>query len=331
MVVFREWGEQAPVLILDVANPVKPLQLCILSPADGGRFVSATKVAFSAGDRLGLADLSNRTVVETAQLPTVASGGVFSRDGSRFAYRLYDDKGGLILHLWSGGKDQILYREEPMGGHGGPGWAIGPFGQLQFSPDGRELLDYMLFRPMSLPQLQVFKVDGSQILQVTNSDSGAWLPTGSVLYFSFWQGQPTNWQVDSIDANVQRRTVASLTRGLSWPSMAPDGRGIVYITEDSAGLPRLWRLDLATGATTQVGKAITAVTVFVGPNVIWTNEGKPCECGPGGNSTPTGVVLAHDLITGSDTAVDFSSFRAPGGTYPTAAPSGAESVMDAWF
>jgi hypothetical protein len=184
---------------------------------------------------------------------------------------------------------------------------------------------------MSLPQLQVFKVDGSQILQVTNSDSGAWLPTGSVLYFSFWQGQPTNWQVDSIDANVQRRTVASPTRGLSWPSMAPDGRGIVYITEDSAGLPRLWRLDLATGATTQVGKAITAVTVFVGPNVIWTNEGKPCECGPGGNSTPTGVVLAHDLITGSDTAVDFSSFRAPGGTYPTAAPSGAESVMDAWF
>jgi hypothetical protein len=333
MVLFREWGEQAPVLILDVANPVKPLHLCTLSPADGARFVSATKVAFSMGDRLGLADLSNGAVVQMAQLPAVGWGGVFSRDGSRFAYRVADDKGVQTLHLWSRGKDQTLYAQEPLGGHGGPGWANGPSSQLQFSPDGQELLDYNLFRPrMTGPaNLLVFKVDGSVLFQYTGFALGVWRPSGSLLYFSFWPGQPPATQVDAIDAAGQRRTVASGVGGLNWPSMTPDGLGIVYTAVDAAGHPHLWRLDLATGAATQVGKVITAVTEFVGPNVVWTNEGTPCECGPGGNSMPTGVVIAHDLIAGSDATVDFGSFRGPGGTPASSAPPSAESVMDVWF
>jgi Tol biopolymer transport system component len=331
MVLFRDWGDTAPLLILDVSNPVVPKHLCTLSPAQSGRFLSATKVAFSADDRLGLADLSNGTVLETAHLPSVTYGGAFSRDGSRFAYRLYDDKGGMTMHLWSQGKDKTLYTQEPVGGHGGPGWAGGPVARLQFSPDGQELLDYLLFRPMTGPaNLLVFKVDGTVVFQYKGQTAGVWHPTGSVLYFWFWPAQPPSTEIDSVDASGQRRIVASGLSLLSWPSMAPDSQSIVYTSfDDASGLPHLSRFDLAKGATTQLSTAIAAETVFVTPTVVWTNQGKPCECGPGGNSTPDGVMIAHELATGRDATVDMSFY--PADDLSRGGLLYAEDVLDASF
>jgi hypothetical protein len=332
LALFHDYGKQSPLAILDVSDPQKPIVICTLAPAEGGRFLSATKVAFSAGDRLGLADLSTGTVVQTAQLRAVTFGGAFSRDGSRFAYQLWDDTGGLTLHLWSGGHDSTLYTQDPLGGHGGPGWASGPFSQLQFSPDGRELLDYILFRPMSGPaNLQVFKLDGSPTVLYKGTAPAVWAPTGSLLYSSFWPVRPPTTEVDSIDATGQRRIVASGLNGYYWPSMTPDGRSIVYDTVDAAGLPHLWALDLNTGASAQLSGATTAQTRFVGPTVVWENEGGPCECGPGGNSMPDGVMLAHDLSNGRDVTVDSSFYRALVASETAPAYLYADFVVDTWF
>ena len=121
--------------ILDVSNPLKPALRCTLGPAQGGRFdQSPTQLMFWVGNKLGSADLTSGRVVQTAQLPAVAWGGSFSRDGSEFAYRTGDDtNAGLTTHLFSGGRDHILYTQEPLGGHG-----VGEpstFSRLEFSPD----------------------------------------------------------------------------------------------------------------------------------------------------------------------------------------------------
>jgi len=323
LALFRDYGLE-PLAILDVSNPLKPSVACTLSPANGGRFLSATKIAFWAGDKLGTADLARRTVTQTAQLPVVATTGAFSADGSEFAYRAYDDAGAMKVHLLMGGSDRILYSQDPIGGHGGPGPDFGPFDKLQFSADGKELLDYMLFRPYpGPPNLRIFKMDGSILFEDSLIGQGVWSQTGSVLYIRAPDRTETSVTVDSIDATGQRRTVASGLKGYFWAELAPDGQSIVYNAQDSSvpdcgGLPHVWRLDLKTGGISQLSTSVSAIPVFVGPAVLWSGEEKQSPCGPGGPSTSDGVTLAHDLSTGRDSPVNtllLNDVHAPGPWY----------------
>src|ERR1700694_424369 len=58
LALFEYFGSNV-LGILDVSNPLKPLLVCTLSPAQGGRFVqSPSKIAFYVADQLGVADLS---------------------------------------------------------------------------------------------------------------------------------------------------------------------------------------------------------------------------------------------------------------------------------
>jgi hypothetical protein len=114
------------VELLDVSNPVKPYLACTPSPALGAHILSDTKLAFWVGDELGTADLASRAVTRTARLVASAGTGAFSADGTKFAYRHWDDAGSMSLHLYVGGSDKALYVREPIGGHGGPGSALVP-------------------------------------------------------------------------------------------------------------------------------------------------------------------------------------------------------------
>ena len=69
-------------------------------------------------------------------------------------------------------------------------------------------------------------------------------------------------------------------------------------------MPHLWSLDLATGRATQISISISSGPFFVQPTVLWSDEQKLSPCGPGGPSTPDGVILAYDLTTGKDSTVD---------------------------
>ncbi|HXI96856.1 MAG TPA: hypothetical protein VNG04_12065, partial [Candidatus Acidoferrum sp.] len=87
-----EYASSSVLGVLDVSNPLKPVLLCWLSGAKGGRFnQSATQIVFWINDRLGTADLASGKVVQTDTLPAVPSEGFFSSEGTQFAYRVGDD------------------------------------------------------------------------------------------------------------------------------------------------------------------------------------------------------------------------------------------------
>jgi len=299
--------------ILDVSSPFKPTLLCWLSPAQGGRFdQSSSRVIFWAGDKLGSADLATGKVVETDQLPATPSKGAFSADGKLFAYRVGDDNVGVSTHVHGIGYDRTLYTEEPIGGHGGPPY--GPLDQLEFSADGTQLLDYYDFRPTSgPPKLLVFRTaDWASVFQSASAPAGGvWSRSGNTPYFFVWGPQPPTGELDTLDTNGGPHTVAGSLNGFYWPRMQQDGGGIVYDTYDTAGQPHIWRLELATHAASQLSTATGSLPVFVSPTIVWFNEEKPCDCGPGGLSAPDGVILAYNFAVGGWTSVDMSQ-TAPG-------------------
>ncbi|HEV2139735.1 MAG TPA: hypothetical protein VGT01_00980, partial [Candidatus Dormibacteraeota bacterium] len=113
LVLFRNvYDSQMPLGVLDVSVPTAPVLDCALSPAQGGRFLSATKIAFWIEDYLGVADLATGVVSQTARLPAAAQNGAFSADGTAFAYRVLDDAGGVTGHLFMHGTDRTIYSQE---------------------------------------------------------------------------------------------------------------------------------------------------------------------------------------------------------------------------
>jgi hypothetical protein len=302
--------------------------LCWLSGAKGGRFVqSAGQIAFWFDDKLGTADLASGKVVQTDTLPAVPTEGFFSGDGAQFAYRVGDNTvAGLSTHLYrrADHRDLALYTQAPIGGHGGPPY--GPVDQLTFSPDNKELLDYYEFRPLSgtPPHFIVFRTaDGSVAYQLDTAAFGAWSATGSTVYFFVRGEQGFTGELDSVGPPGQAQTVVTSINGFFWPRATPDGSGIVYEAWDNAGLPHVWRLDLATKGIAQLSTKLGSIPVFVTSGTVWMNEEKPCDCGLGGASMQDGTILAHNMSSSTDTPVD-TSRTAPGVGAPQ--PSTTEIV-----
>jgi hypothetical protein len=317
---------------LDVSDPLKPNLLCWLSGASGGRFTpSGTQIAFWNGNKLGTADLASGKVVQTDTLPAMPYEGFFSPDGAQFAYRVGDDtNAGLTTHLYrrADHRDLALYFQAPIGGHGGPPY--GPQDQLTFSPDNQELLDYYEFRPLSgtPPHFMVFKTaDGSVAYQLDTAAFGAWSPTGSTVYFFVRGEQGFIGELDSVGPSGQAQTVVTSINGFFWPSVTPDGTGIVYEAYDSAGLPHVWRLDLATKGMAQLSTKLSSIPVFVTNTTIWMDEEKPCDCGPAGPTMPDGTILARTIKGAADTPVD-TSRTAPGVGAP---PPSTAGIVDVRF
>jgi len=320
------------VEMLDVSNPLKPSIVCRMTSAAGAHLLSNTRLAFWIGKELGTADLASGAITRTARLAAVAGKGAYSPDGTKFAYRSYDEAGAMTTHLVVAGADRALYVQEPVGGHGGPGASFGPYDQLVFSADGSLLLDAAAFRPQSAPaSFYVFRSDGSIAFQSKTAFNGTWSNSGNTL-FVYTGGQPgSTGELDSLSADGQRKVVATGLNGFYWPRMSPDGRGIIYNTSDSSvpdcgGVPHLWRLDLATGRFTQLSKAISSDPFFVHPDVVWSDEQQISPCGPGGPSYLDGVIVAHFLSTVNDATVDTNVIP------PTAGgPLSTANLLDAWF
>jgi hypothetical protein len=327
-----EYADSSVLGVLDVSNPLKPVLLCWLSGAKGGRFnQSATQIVFWMDDKLGTADLASGKIVQTDTLPAVPSEGFFSSDGMQFAYRVGDATNvGVSTHLYRRGdhRDLALYSEAPIGGHGGSPY--GPLDQLTFSPDNKGLLDFFDFRPNSgtLPKFMVFRTaDGSVAYQLDTAAFGAWAATGSTVYFFVRGEQGFTGELDSVGLSGQAQTVVTSITGFFWPRVTPDGAGIVYDAYDPTGLPQLWRLDLATKTVAQLSLTITSNPVFVTRSVIWSDDDKPCDCGPLGASAPDGSIMAHNLSGGGDTLVD-TSRTAPGVGAPQPSATG---ITDVWY
>ncbi len=333
--------------ILDVSNPLKPALLCLLAPAQGGRFVqAANQVVFWIGDQLGAVDLSSGKLVQTARLPAPAFEGAFSSDGRTFAYRAAEDTAGTTsTHLNSDGYDRTLYTQAPMGGHGGLAPGQGPADQLEFSADGTELLDYNAFRGPSVPySVLVYRTrgilgtyappDSFRLLQSNTAIHGVWAPTGSTLYF-YVSNQGLTGEVDSLDSAGQQSSLARNVTGFSWPRVGPAADRIVYdayasTPDNCGGLPHVWALSLAARTTSQLSPAVSSMPVFISQSLIWSDEEQPAQCGPGGETSFDGVIVAYSLTSGAVTTVDMTG-TVPGIGGPALPPPNTGSVLDVWF
>jgi hypothetical protein len=299
--------------VVDTSNPVGPVRICTLSPAGGGRFISANRVAVWTSSQLELANLAQGTVTATALLPNTPSDGAFSPDGSVFAYHVGSDTNGISTHLFRAGHDTTLLTRSGIGGHGGTPY--GPAYQLTFSADGKYLLAVdSLFAdfPSGPSNFLVYSAaDGSIAFQSSSAAFGAWSAIGSKLYFL--NANPPHGYAGDLHSWDPAGGDVTLNRGLKsyfWPALSPSGTTLIYdaygppTPDGCAGPPQLWRIDLGSGAISQISRASSTQPVFIAANVVWSDEEQPIACGMSGSSGPDGKVLSHDLTNGSDAPVD---------------------------
>ena len=175
-------GAISGLYVLDVADPLRPIKVCELMNASGGRFISGTKIVFWYSTFVGTVDLQTGSVSWNRAFPNEPGAVAFSADGANWAYWEADASGAASTHLVVGGKDQVVLSRAPIGGHGGVPW--GPISQLAFSAGGQYLLTYTLFRDVGgPPNLIVYAMDGTVAFQSTTAKFGTWDRSGNRLYF----------------------------------------------------------------------------------------------------------------------------------------------------
>ena len=297
-------GANTYLTVLDVANPTQPRSICDIRPTAGGRFLSNGQVAFWTRDQeLGTADLATGTVTITGHVSHVIGGGAFSRDGSVFAYRSTDPGGTLTLYMhYLDGSERLLLSRPPVGGHGGP--VGGPTSALSFSPDGQHLLSYDLFITPDdpTPHFEVFSLTGTVEMKGDYS-MGTWSPSSGASLFYLRPAQPGRFDDGDIYDWTPGVADGQLYAGVpsyDWPTWV-SGAPIYFTAYDGSGYPHLWvigRFGMSQVSTTQSSHP------FVVGGYVWSDQERPCQCGPGGNSTPTGKVVARNTSSGVETVID---------------------------
>jgi hypothetical protein len=198
---------------------------------------------------------------------------------------------------------------------------------LEFSADGKYLLSVDSFGAVYAsgpPNFVVYDQSGSTVFQSTTAAFGRWAMPESKLYFlAESEAHRIDGDLHSWDPIGGDRAIVHGLSRYFWPMLSPDNRRLLFNSYDSAGLPHLWSVDLATGVFGQLSVGISTHPVFVGTSVAWSNEEAPCNCGPGGASAPDGKLVSHDLITGGET-----SFSVAGGGQSSA---DTRFIFDVWL
>ncbi|MEA2634033.1 MAG: hypothetical protein QOH92_800 [Chloroflexota bacterium] len=316
-------GAVSGLYVLDVADPLHPVQACQLLNVTTGHFVSATKIVFWYSTFIGTADLQTGSLNWARAWVDEPMGVAFSPDGSSWAYR-EGDASGVRIHLVVGAKDSVVVTRAILGGHGVPPY--GPLDQLAFSATGQYLLTYAFFVAAGdPPNFIVFALDGSIAFKSTTAKFGTWDRAGNRLYFlAATKTAGIGGTVMSLDPGAQPVARSPKLSSYFWPSLSPDGRTLVANTYGAQSFPHPWKLDIASRARTLAASATSTHPVFIAPDLIWSNEGIPCSCGPGGTSQPDGRVIAHNLRTGVNSVVlDIASVT------PSKSPTG--DIVDVWF
>jgi hypothetical protein len=325
LVLVQAIGESGSGLaVMDLVDPLHPVQVCQLNNAKSGRFISATRIAFWTTQFLGVVDLSTSGVNWSRAFVDSPATVAFSPDGTRWAYVADDANVGRVTHLVVAGKDQTILTRAPVGGNGGAPY--GPLEQLQFSAQGDYLLTYTAFRDADgQPNFMVFAMNGSVAFQSLTAKFGVWDRAGNRLYFlAVTTAADIKGQVHSWDPGGQPVVRSGNLASYFWPAISPDGRVLVFNSYDAKGMPHLWRLDIASRLSAQIAKSSSTTPVFVAPGLVWSTEERPCQCGPGGSSAPDGKVVGHDIQGGTESAVgDFNGFT------PSTSPT--RDILDVWL
>jgi hypothetical protein len=171
----------------------------------------------------------------------------------------------------------------------------------------------------------VFALDGTTALKSTTAKFGTWDRAGNRLYFlAATSAAAISGTVKSLDPGGQPVVRSPKLSSYFWPSLSPDGRTLVFNTYGAQRFPHPWKLDIASRVRILAASATSTQPVFIAPDVIWSNEGVPCVCGPGGTSQPDGRLISHDLKTGINSVV-LGLGTMPVSTSPTS------DIEDVWF
>jgi hypothetical protein len=207
----------------------------------------------------------------------------------------------LEWHLVAGGSDRVLASLPSIPPHGGRP-VVDPL-MVSFSGDGTliAMTDYDragVAGSGDRAKMQIRRADGS--LVATDAETGLssgliadLLWVGSSLFFRDFNG------VEVWNGNG----VCSALPGVQWirPKLSPDGRLIVFSTEDPTGLSHVSVFDLSTKTVRQASPDGGAEAWFLGSRYIWFLEERLCganeSCGVS-SATLTGKAFIIDLTTG---------------------------------
>jgi len=316
-------GAISGLYVLDVADPLQPVQVCQLLNASTGRIVSGTKIVFWYLTFIGTADLQTGSVNWSRAFVDEPMGVVFSPDGSSWAYR-ERDVSSVRTHLVVGGNDMVVVRRASPGSQAVPSY--GPLDQMAFSATGQYLLTYTSFVPAGEPpNFMVFAMDGSTAFKSATAKFGTWDRAGNRLYFlAATTTAGIVGTVKSLDPGRKPVVRSPKLSSFFWPTLSPDGRTLVFNTYGAQRFPHPWRLDISSRARKQLSSATSTQPVFISADVVWSNEGVPCACGAGGTSAPDGRVIAHNLRSGINSVVlEIASL--------TSSKSPTGDIVDVWF
>ncbi|HEV3102669.1 MAG TPA: hypothetical protein VG426_10080 [Candidatus Dormibacteraeota bacterium] len=188
---------------------------------------------------------------------------------------------------------------------------------VSFSPDGKyvAMTDFVRTRLEGTgdsSKMQIRATDGSRVASAGDSiplygfiSDLLWV--GSFLYFRDDNGIEV-WTVSG---------VCSALPGVDWirPKLSPDGRLIVFQTEDANQLSHVFVYDLATKQVEQVSPAGGAEAWFLGSGYVWFLEERLCAA-----NEPCGVSNAR--LTGKSYIANLASH--------TTSESRITRIADTW-
>jgi hypothetical protein len=216
--------------------------------------------------------------------------------GTQWTY-LVNTPSALEWHLANGGTDRVLASLPSIPPHGGTP-RLEPL-MVTFSADGSlvAMTDSAMGGGGSGDQakMQIRRADGSLVATPAAAGSDL-LWVGSSLFFR-----------DDTGIDVWNQSgVCSVLPGVQWirPKLSPDGRLIVFHTEDANQLHHVFVYDLTTQKVRQVSPAGGSEAWFLGSRYVWFLEERLCapneSCGVS-NARPTGKTYIIDLVSGTAT------------------------------
>ena len=191
----------------------------------------------------------------------INSAGTWSPDGERFAFSALRDGRDVVVVL-NVERSNIL-REYPIPG-------VSEISNPTWSPDGRTIVAAGIRGGLS--DLYAIDVASGETRQLTTDRFAdmhpQYSPDGSLIAFATDRGQTDfdqlsygEYRLAVMDvATGQVRTLDATTTGKNInPQWTRDGRAL-YFVSDRTGISNIYRMDLATGAVTQVTNLFTGVS-----------------------------------------------------------------------
>lgn len=193
-------------------------------------------------------------------LEFINSAGAWSRDGGRFVFSSITN-GRPTLAIYDV-KAQHVQREIPLR-------ELGEILNPTWSPDGNSIAFSALNG--GLTDLYILDLATSNLRQLTDDPyadlTPAWSPDGKMIAFStdrfgsdlarLAMGPYQLALIDPATGHITRPGRGDQSKQIN-PQWTPDGRSLVFIS-DRGGIPNLWRIDVASGAETQLTNLYTGV------------------------------------------------------------------------